>query len=415
MFRFLGALSAHFSDPTVKPQQHPFAAAAAEGADHVATGQLTIPVAKPGADEQIGRQTVDRGRYLARQGLWSQLSAEMRAADKAAETGRTTDLLAFGARSDVVLAVEHALSDGKPIADYDLLCGISELEGEMRDHSDDPMIGLVVALAHIDLAWAWRGTTPEAKLPRLHGSRCTAHFDRAAAILAECRAQAKDSPAIAAADCALLAGHRDTDGRVAQKFDTLISLDPHNYRHMRVMGTHLLPRWFGNHETLENQALRVAASTQAVWGAGGYTWVQFDAIAQDDEACARVDVAYFLDGLRDIVERRPDQEMINLLAAYCAITLKNRMGQHEKADQVRAQICEAADWLIRDHLTELHPLIWAHAANGFDNSLRVKSAERFAAGGQRDALHAIGNLFRDELRNGQSVTFTPSGLQFSSN
>ena len=66
------------------------------------------------------------------------------------------DLLAFGARSDVVLAVEHALSDGKALSDYDLLCGISELEDEMREHDGDPMIALVVALAHIDLAWAWR-------------------------------------------------------------------------------------------------------------------------------------------------------------------------------------------------------------------------------------------------------------------
>ena len=56
-------------------------------------------------------------------------------------------------RSDVVLAAEHALSDGKAISDYDLLGGISELEGEMADNPDDPMIATVVALAHIDLAW----------------------------------------------------------------------------------------------------------------------------------------------------------------------------------------------------------------------------------------------------------------------
>lgn len=388
-------------------------------AEPFSSGQLNIPIAQPGKDTLVAHKTIERGRYLARQGLWSHLSSEMRTADTAGETtpcGQPiADLLAFGARSDVVLAVEHALSDGKAIADYDLLCGISELESEMNDHPGDPMIALVVALAHIDLAWAWRGKTPEAKLPKLHRSRCAAHFDRAAIILAECRAKAENSPAIAAGDCALLAGHRTANARAADKFETLISLDPHNHRHMRVMGAHLLPRFFGSYEKLENQALRIAASTQAIWGAGGYTWVQFDAIAQDDEACARVDVEYFLEGLRDIVARRPDQEMINLLAAYCAITLKQRMGQSAKADLVRRQICDAADWLIRDHMTELHPLIWAHATNGFNNSLRVSSAERFAALGHRDALRAIGNLFRDELRSGLNVTFTPSGLQFSSN
>ncbi|WP_170608055.1 hypothetical protein [Ruegeria arenilitoris] len=415
MVRSIGSLFARLTTSNRQPEPQPFAATSVSRVEDDASGKLNIPIANMNEEEQIGHRAIERGRHLARQGFWSQLSSEMRATDKAGETYPLTELLAFGARSDVVLAVEHALSGGAEIADYDLLCGISELEGEMNDHPDDPMIGLVVARAHIDLAWAWRGNVPEAKLPKLHLSRCTAHFDRAAAILKKCREQASNSPAIAAADCALLAGHRTDEVRTGYKFEKLIELDPYNHRHMRALGTHLLPRWFGSYETLENLALRVAASTQAIWGAGGYTWVQFDAIAHDDEACARVDVEYFLDGLRDIVTRRPNQDMINLLAAYCAITLKNQMGRHAEADEVRQQICDAADWLIRDHLTELHPLIWAHAANGFDDSLRINSAERFAAGGHRDALRAIGNLFRDELLSGTSVTFTPSGLQFKNN
>ncbi|WP_298933139.1 hypothetical protein [uncultured Ruegeria sp.] len=382
-------------------------------------GQLNIPVAQLGSEDMIGRATIEHGRFLARQDRWSELSAEMQAADETRETAPdgmpTADLLAFGARSDVVLAVEHALSDGKAISDYDLLTGISELEGEMREAPDDAMLALVVALAHIDIAWAWRGTALDATLPPLHRSRCAAHFDRAAAILPMCRTAAPNSPLIAAAGCALLAGQRKTTARVADEYERLITLDPQNQRHMRAMGSHLLPRWFGSYEELEVQALRNAARTQSIWGAGGYTWVQFDAIALDDEACARVDLDYFQEGLRDIVRQRPDQQMINMLSAYCAITLQNGLGLNEKADLVRTQMRETANWLIRDHLTELHPLIWAHAANGFNNSVRINSPERFAARGHRDALRAIGDLFRDELGSGMDVTFTPSGLRFSEN
>ncbi|WP_255431594.1 hypothetical protein [Ruegeria sp. THAF57] len=380
-------------------------------------GQLNIPVAELQAEDLVGRKTIESGRHLARQGRWSELSRQMRAADDARESAPDgmpiADLLAFGARADVVLAVEHALSDWKALSDYDVLCGISELEDEMRDHEGDPMIALVVALAHIDLAWAWRGTSTGTKLPPLHQSRCAAHFDRAAAILPKCREAAPESPLVAAADCALLAGQRKSNIRVADKYERLITLDPHNQRHMRAMGTHLLPRWFGSYEELEVQALRNAARTHEIWGAGGYTWAQFDAIALDPEACARLDVEYFLEGLRDILRQRPDQETVNMLAAYCAITIQNGRGLNEKADEVRAQIHEAANWLIRDHMTELHPLIWAHAANGFNNSVRITSPERFAARGHRDALRAIGDLFREELRSGMDVTFTPSGLHLS--
>ena len=161
----------------------------------------------------------------------------------------------------------------------------------------------------------------------------------------------------------------------------------------------------GSHDTLELEARRVAARTETTWGAGGYTWVCFDAIAQDPGAMARVDVDFFIDGLEDIVAIRPDQGTINLLAAYCAVTL----GRQQGGDDARAEIADCAGWLIRDHLTELHPMIWAHAAEGFDNNARVGSARRFAARGRADALRAIADQFRDDLDRGLRITFTPDG------
>lgn len=419
MFRSFRAKIARFTNSSRHIASSDSVAEAAVAAVLPDQGQLNIPVASMNAGDLVGRSTIEHGRHLARQDRWADLSSEMLAADAARETAPDglpiADLLAFGARSDVVLAAEHALSDGKALSDYDLLAGVADLEDEMQAHPDDPMIALIVALAHIDLAWAWRGTALDATLPPLHRSRCAAHFDRAAAILPRCENALPGSPLVAAVSCALLAGQRKTAIRVADEYERLISLDPKNQRHMRAMGSHLLPRWFGSYEELELQALRNAAKTHEIWGAGGYTWVQFDAIALDEEACARVDVEYFLEGLHDIVDRRPDQQTINMLSAYCAITVQNGHGLNEKADLVRSQIREAANWLIRDHLTELHPLIWAHAANGFNNSVRVNSPERFAARGHRDALRAIADLFREELSSGKDVTFTPSGLQFSRN
>jgi hypothetical protein len=173
----------------------------------------------------------------------------------------------------------------------------------------------------------------------------------------------------------------------------------------------MLPRWFGSYDELELEARRTAARTQDIWGAGGYTWVYFDAIAIDETACARVDVDFFLDGLRDIVEVRPNQEMINLLAAFCAVALRNGLGLNEQADLARMQIIDAANWLIREHLTELHPMIWAHAADGFDNNARVTSVSRFAARGRADALQVIADQFREEISKGLRVIFTPNGTQ----
>lgn len=375
---------------------------------------LSIPVAECGQDEEECRAARERGQFLARQDRWSELSEEMRAADigRHRTTGGTSiaDLLAFGARGDAVAAFEDALNDGHGCETF-LSDGIRGLESVRQEHPHDPYVDLVVALAHIDMAWIWRGTVRETVIPAFNREKCAAHFDRAAHLLQPWSGIELDSPLLQSTCCAMLAGVPAASRNVADTYEDLIDLDPRNPRHMRALGNHLLPRWFGTYPSLELEARRTAARTQDIWGAGGYAWVCFDAIALDEEACARVDVDFFVDGLRDIVAALPQQETINLLSAYCTITMLSGFGLNEKADMARVQICDAAEWLIRDHLTEIHPLIWAHAADGFANNMRISSPSRFAARGRADALQAIAHLFRDEIRRGNRVVFTPDGPQ----
>lgn len=374
---------------------------------------LSIPVLDQSPDDRACREAHLRGQFLARQDRWDELAVEITAADKirtATPGGMPiADLLAYGARCDVVHGVEHALMDGLTAGEGPLIDGIVALEAVQRDYASEPVITLIVALAHIDVGWAWRGTDWESVVPKLNRSRCAAHFDRAQLLLSPLCGIELNSPLMAAARCALLAGQRDPQSRIADDYEDLIDLDPHNHRHMRALGNHLLPRWFGDYDQLELEARRTASRTQDIWGAGGYTWVCFDAIATDEQACARVDVDFFIDGMHDILKARPDQAMVNLLTAFCATALRHGLGINSEADLPRMQIADCADWLIRDHLTELHPMIWAHAADGFDNNSRVTSLSRFAARGRADALQIIADQFRDDIDKGQRVTFTANG------
>jgi hypothetical protein len=135
----------------------------------------------------------------------------------------------------------------------------------------------------------------------------------------------------------------------------------------------------------------------------------FDAISFDDEACANLDLPFFIEGMRDILERAEDAYTVNLLAAYCANALGQAFSGNDVADQNRAQIADCARWIVREHLTELHPMIWAHAARGFDNNLRINSPSRFAASGRADAMRIITGLFSREIAAGQKVVFTEAG------
>jgi hypothetical protein len=319
------------------------------------------------------------------------------------------ELMTFGARADVVLAAEHALLHSIPDPDAPLFLGIEALEYVLAEFNDDYVIACIVAQAHMDIAWAWRGIGWDVEIAPRNREAFDAHFARAREIVETFIGQPKESTLFASTSCALLRGDDNSTKSVADRYEALIDLNPKNTSPLRALGTHMLPRWYGSYQQLELEARRTAARVQDVWGAGGYTWVMFDAISCDDIACAQLDLPFFIEGLRDIVTRRPDPHTVNLLAAYCANTMGNAFSGNDSADANRAMISECADWIVREHLTELHPMIWAHAAQGFSNNLRVASAQRFAAAGQDDAMRIIAGLFKGEIDDGKRIVFTDQG------
>lgn len=376
---------------------------------------LQISCPDPTNEDSLRDQHQDRAQGLVRQERWDALSAAIRTADQdrvmTPGSMPIADLMCYGARADVVMAVEHALLDGRPDPKAPLLAGIEALEHVLAEHKEDYVIACVVAQAHMDIGWAWRGTGWDVEVPPRNRDAFGAHFDRARDIMAPFCAATLHSPLVAATCCTLLGGLDANANAVADRYEALIDLNPLNPRAMRAMGNHLLPRWYGSYENLELEARRTAARTTEIWGAGGYTWVMFDAIGYDDTACANLDLPFFIEGLRDILERTSDPYTVNLLAAYCANAIGQTFSGNDLADSNRAEIADCARWIVRDHLTELHPMIWAHAARGFDNNLRVNSLKRFAASGRDDAMRIITGLFQGEIDAGEHILFTEPGIE----
>lgn len=374
---------------------------------------LVIPCPDPTLEERTRDEHQNHALRLVRQEDWTELSKIVSKADQTNAMTRggmsIAELMTFGARADVVLAAEHALFDSVPERDAPLFSGIEALEYVLAEYPNDYVIGCIVAQAHMDIAWAWRGIGWDVEIAPRNREAFEAHFARAHDIIGSFNGKPANSALFAATTCGLLRGQESTTKSVADKYEALIDLNPENTSPLRALGTHMLPRWYGSYQGLELEARRTAARTQEIWGAGGYTWVMFDAISSDDTACALLDLPFFIEGLRDIVTRRPEPHTVNLLAAYCANTMGNAFSGNDAADANRAQIAQCADWIVREHLTELHPMIWAHAAQGFVNNLRVASAQRFAAAGQDDALRIISGLFRREIADGKRIVFTDEG------
>ena len=269
-----------------------------------------------------------------------------------------------------------------------------------------------VALAHIDIAWLWRGELPEAKVPSEKQNAFKQHMNAARNLLDQHCAGVEHSPLVALARALShtrpdLVGMHGLD-QIAQAHFDLFAANPNAKQHMRAFGQYLLPRRFGTYTQLESEARRASALLSQHWGAGAYTWITMDAVSNDVEALAGLDVDYFIEGLRDILVRNPDQYTVNLLAAYCSVTMSEDSG-NDAADFNRARIRACRNWIICDYLHELHPLVWAHAMRGFDKSVRVRCMERFANRGLTEARRVLKALFLPELARGQNVSFTPDG------
>ncbi len=378
-------------------------------------GQETLHITcpDPTAEDTIRDKYLASAQHLVRQERWDELISAIEIADEQRHmtpgTMPIADLMAFGARADVIHAAEHVLMDGRPPKGAPILAGIEALEHVLAEFPGSYVVACIVAQAHMDIAWAWRGTGWDIEVPARNREAFTAHFDRASDIMAEFCPKNLGSPLLAATCCALMGAGGDANHRVADRYEALIDLNPGNPRPMRAMGNHLLPRWYGSYDALELEARRTAARTAKLWGAGGYTWVQFDAITCDDQACANLDLDFFIEGLRDILNRRPDAYTANLLAAYCSNSIGQSFSGNDQADQIRSQISNCARWIVREHLTELHPMIWAHAARGFDNNLRIHSPSRFAASGRDDAIRIISSMFTKEIAAGKKIVFTDTG------
>lgn len=371
----------------------------------------------PVSDEEMARAThQDLGLKLARQDLWDDLADRIEYADDsrlATPGGESASLLlAFGARSDLVAAAEDAIHDGVQPD----MSGMEAMEDILLDHQGRHALALIVALSHFDIGWALQTATTSGELtPGPDTSdRIDAHFQRAADLLAPYDPQELDAPSLAAAKCALLATQRHPDRRVADDYEKLITLDPDCPRHMRALGFHLLPRYYGTYEQLELEARRTAARTGETWGSGGYSWVYLDALATDDAALVRLDADYFIEGLEHILGIKRDQHVTNQLAAFCAITMAPDRPRPAKlpaaSETTRARLHDCLDWILSKHLTELHPLVWSQTLMSPGLTPALPSRRVLVTRGRQAALRAIALRFAEEIADGNTIAFSSSGM-----
>lgn len=391
--------------------QHRSALHAHEEIDRLARRVLvpTLPV----SDEELARTGhYDRGQRLARQDHWEDLSEAIRSADRARRTtpgGEPTALLlADGARSDVVAAAEDAL--------HDLVTpdpeGLQDFASILDDRPRDYPTGLIVALAHLDIAAAWRRFS-DLRDPHEAAGHITYHLAEASEILNSFRETAREIPSLTAALALLAVATNQPIQRLVDLSERLISLEPGAHRHMRAFGRHLLNMADGGPASIEVAARRMAVQMEEHWGAGGYVWVYLDALAMNASTLDLVDPDFFTNGLHDILERTSDQHIVNVLAAFCAITMRPRPDTPTPphAAAARARIHNFVDHILRHHLSELHPLIWSQALLAPSAPRLLPARRALVSKGRQTALRVIAARLASDIPAHGAISLSGAGLK----
>ncbi len=324
---------------------------------------LQIPIARPSAEERECDRWRDLGRKLAEQDEWDGLLAVMRKTDEA----RALTPGGHGVAGLLSRAARATAMEGDKLA-----TGIETHDARLNDRGQDHALAALLAEAHMDAAQAPNLDCGNADKRADDAATADAHMTRAA----EC---------LDLIDLALMASH-----------------------HLRAFGRRLLTHPQGTGEALHAEARHMAERLGDSWGAGGYTWMMLDAVTADPGVFPWLDAQLFVDGLHDILARHPDQSVVNLLAAFCAVTMDKRSGL-PASDHTRRRLNRCLGPVVRNHLTELHPMIWDRARSATVPGQRNPTPADPFGRGRRIARRAVASVFRTELALGQTVTFTANG------
>ncbi|MGI3170806.1 hypothetical protein ACRARG_16775 [Pseudooceanicola sp. C21-150M6] len=322
---------------------------------------LNLKTLEESGIDRVRNEAFLRGQKLARQERWDLLAVEFADADRTrrvSPAGVTmTSVLGSGARADATMHARAVISEGETGLPF----GLESLDEVLEECSDHWAVALIVARAHMETGWAYQGQIDPLGRPAQPGRAFLERFERAAELLAAAETDAPSSPELAGAFCDLAAAGAGTSVTIDDLHMRAIALAPNNPGRLRIYGVHLLPRWYGSYDRLEAAANDMAQSHSVLSGDGAYAWTWFDALRLDPQAAEFLDCGRFIAGLNDILTRRPSPHLANLIVAYVDGMIPDNAPADlpDAATQARARIHATLPRLIDDHLTELHPQVWA--------------------------------------------------------
>lgn len=117
-----------------------------------------LPMLVSSEEEDVHHALFEAGLYMARQDAWGTLGERIRSADAARRLTPggvpEAEILAEGARADAVTAASRAVLLHDELGAASIM---NEMQLVLEETPQDHAVAYVIAMAHVDIGWAWRG------------------------------------------------------------------------------------------------------------------------------------------------------------------------------------------------------------------------------------------------------------------
>lgn len=283
------------------------------------------------------------------------------------------------------------------------ICDISDEVADMIEtkaalHSDSYPLLAMAAVARCHQGWCDRGEEYAEYVSEEGWFGMQARFAKARWLLDRFDPVALNAPLLAGMRHKLLAFMPDADKHVQRYYEQWAALDPSDQTPHAAHALMMLPRWFGDENSLELEAQKAALRTANDTGAAAYFIFYATAFEAWDLNVLNIDTDMFKQGAHDLITYRGGDpafvgQLHQIMIWWGNKSDRRQYPTHQQAlaETIANQIEELRNDILRTRVTAIHGHSWDD--------------------GVRGAIDEISALVQDDVKAGHATfALTENGL-----
>ncbi|MEP6065174.1 MAG: hypothetical protein ABJ246_05015 [Paracoccaceae bacterium] len=275
------------------------------------------------------------------------------------------------------------------------------IDDAMKDFKQDPnRYGLAALIVRMLFSQCWdlRGQMWADSVSDDAWDHILQKYNTALSVLDQAKIDTRKSSLLFGERQSLLYFSPEADRHIDKWFKAAVKADPGDSAPLMGMGNMMLPRWFGDYDTMETTARQAIVWTNDDMGSAAYAILYNDALSTEAVPLYFLDIELYTEAVHDLVKYRGYSpvylpELSQFLASLSGHPYPQGMTNPEDQkiwDDNSHAVRLLSLKILEEYLPAIHPSSWIN--------------------GERGALNMISHAMGQELEDGLSLKVGPRGI-----